>query len=106
MGILDTGKRESVWSGHSVPTPLAKLYITFDHWPFLSLTIASAANSRKSSRTSICTASLQYLEKIIDKECRSVPHEGAGVVVQCTSTSKVIKVSIWTARHLLLDVSV
>ena len=55
MGILLTGKQESLWSFLIVPSPLAKLYITFDLLHSFNLSIASAANLRKSAGTRTLT---------------------------------------------------
>ena len=56
MGILLTGKQESLWSFLTVPIPLAKLYITFDLLHSFNRSIATAANLRNSAGTNILSS--------------------------------------------------
>ena len=51
MGILLAGNQESLWSFLIMPSPLAKLYITFDLLHSFNLSTASATNLRKPAGT-------------------------------------------------------
>ena len=66
MGILLAGKQESLWSFLIVPSPLAKLYITFDLLHSFNLSIASAENLRKSAGTRTLSSFSQYIENKLD----------------------------------------
>ena len=63
MGILLAGKQESLWSFFIVPSPLDKLYITFDLLHSFNLSIAKAANL---TGTRTLSSISQYKENKLD----------------------------------------